>query len=321
MAVIGMASALAGHAIGAMFGATGGAQAMSSLSTFSIVAHDPDAHEWGVATQSKFLAVGSVVPWAKAGVGAIATQAHANTSYGPEGLALLAEGLSAQEVLERLTAADPERDHRQAGIVDVQGRAFTFTGRVCMDWAGGITGQYYACQGNILVGEETVQAIAHTFEHSRGELADRLVDALAAGQTAGGDRRGQQSACVVIVREKGGYAGCNDRYLDLRVDDDPQPIRKLKRLVQLHHLYFGRTAPEDWLKIEGKLCRELQKMLKRSGHYTGRLTGQYDEATLGALRALVGIENLEERCREKEALIDRVVVDILRKKFPARSRG
>lgn len=293
---------------------------MSSLATFSIAAYDPDAHEWGLATQSKFLAVGSIVPWAKAGIGAIATQAHANTSYGPEGLSLLAEGLSAQEVLERLTAADPERDHRQAGLVDAQGRAATFTGKACMDWAGGLTGRHYACQGNILVSGETVQAIAHSFEHSRGELADRLVEALAAGQKAGGDRRGQQSACVVVVREKGGYAGYNDRYLDLRVDDDPHPIRKLKRLVRLHHLYFGRAAPQDWLKIEGKLCRELQGLLKRSGHYKGRLTGQYDEATLGALRAWVGIENLEERCREKEALIDRLVVDIMRKKFPARTR-
>jgi uncharacterized Ntn-hydrolase superfamily protein len=291
------------------------------MSTFSIVAYDPVAHEWGVATQSKFLAVGAVVPWARAGVGAIATQAHANTSYGQEGLSMLAEGLAAQETLDRLTAADAERDHRQAGIVDAQGRSATFTGKACMDWAGGIAGPYFACQGNILVSGDTVQAIAHSFEHSHGELADRLVEALAAGQKAGGDRRGQQSACVVVVREKGGYAGYNDRYLDLRVDDDPQPIRELRRLVQLHHLYFGRTAPEDWLKIEGKLCRELQGILKRSGHYTGRLTGQYDDATLVALRALVGIENLEERCREKEALIDRVVVDILRKKFPVRSRG
>jgi uncharacterized Ntn-hydrolase superfamily protein len=289
---------------------------MTCLSTFSVVAYDPVAHEWGVATQSKFLAVGAVVPWAQAGVGAIA-----NTSYGPDGLALLTQGLDAQQVLDRLTAADAERDHRQAGIVDAQGRSATFTGQACMDWAGGVAGPYFACQGNILVSRDTVRAMAHSLERSHGELAGRLVDALAAGQKAGGDRRGQQSACVIVVRDKGGYAGYNDRYLDLRVDDDPQPIRKLRRLVQLHHLYFGRTAPEDWLKIEGKLCRELQGILKRSGHYTGRLTGQYDDATLVALRALVGIENLEERCREKEALIDRVVVDILRKKFPARSRG
>jgi uncharacterized Ntn-hydrolase superfamily protein len=285
------------------------------LSTFSIVAYDPLAQEWGIAVQSKFLSVGAVVPWARAGVGAIATQAHANTAYGPDGLAMLAQGLSAQETLDRLTAADPERDRRQAGIVDAQGRAASFTGKECLEWAGGVTGPYCACQGNILLSADTVYAIAQTFEHSRGELADRLVAALAAGQKAGGDRRGQQSAALLVLRAAGGYAGYNDRYIDLRVDDDPRPIRTLQRLLDLHHLYFGRTQPEDWLKIQGKLCRELQRILRRSGHYTGRLTGQYDEATQVALRALVGIENLEERCREDEALIDRMVVEILRRKF------
>lgn len=294
---------------------------MPSLSTFSIVAHDPVAQEWGVAVQSKFLAAAAVVSWAQAGAGAVATQAHANTLYGPDGLAMLAQGLSAQETLERLVAADPERDQRQAGLVDTQGRSATFTGKACMNWAGGVTGPYYACQGNILVSADTAQAMAQAFEHSRGELADRLVKALAAGQKAGGDRRGQESAGLLVVRAQGGYAGYNDRYIDLRVDDDPQPIRKLERLLDLHHLYFGRTRPEDWLKIEGKLCRELQGLLKRTGHYRGRLGSQYDDATRAALRALVGIENLEERCRENEGLIDRVVVEILRRKFPARPRG
>ena len=163
---------------------------MSSLSTFSIVAHDPVAQEWGVAVQSKFLAAAAVVSWARAGAGAVATQAHANTAYGPDGLAMLAQGLSAQETLDRLVAADPERDQRQAGLVDAQGRSATFTGKTCMDWAGGVTGPSYACQGNILVSADTVQAMAHTFEHGHGELADRLVKALAAGQKAGGDRRG-----------------------------------------------------------------------------------------------------------------------------------
>ena len=285
------------------------------LATFSIVAYDPLAQEWGIAVQSKFLSVGAVVPWVRTGVGAIATQAHANTTYGPDGLAMLVQGQSAQETLDRLVAADPEHDRRQAGIVDAQGRAASFTGKECLEWAGGVTGPYYACQGNILVSADTVHAIAQTFERSRGELADRLAAALAAGQKAGGDRRGQQSAALVVVRAAGGYAGYNDRYIDLRVDDDPRPIRKLQRLLDLHHLYFGRTQPEDWLKIQGKLCRELQRILKRSGHYTGRLTGQYDEDTRVALRALVGIENLEERCREDEALIDRKVVEILRRKF------
>jgi uncharacterized Ntn-hydrolase superfamily protein len=286
-----------------------------ALSTFSIVAYDPLAQEWGIAVQSKFLSVGAIVPWARAGVGAIATQAHANTAYGPDGLAMLAQGLGAQETLDRLAAADPEQDRRQAGIVDAQGRAASFTGKGCLEWAGGVTGSCYACQGNILVSADTVHAIAQAFERSQGELADRLVTALAAGQKAGGDRRGQQSAALLVVRAAGGYAGYNDRYIDLRVDDDPRPIRKLRRLLDLHHLYFGRTQPGDWLKIQGGLCRELQRILKRSGHYTGRLTGQYDEATQVALRTLIGIENLEERCREDEALIDRMVVEILRRKF------
>lgn len=190
-----------------------------------------------------------------------------------------------------------------------------------MDWAGGVTGSCYACQGNTLVSVATVQAMARAFEHGRGELAERLVMALTAGQKAGGDRRGQESAGLLVARARGGYAGHNDRYIDLRVDHHPQPIRQLKRLLDLHHLYFGRTRPEDWLVIEGRLGRELQGILKRTGHYRGRLTGRYDAATRTALRALVGIENLEERCRENEGLIDRVVVEILRKKFPARSRG
>ena len=294
---------------------------MSVPSTFSIVAYDPVAQEWGAAVQSKFLAVGAAVPWAQAGAGAVATQAEANTAYGPEGLAMLAQGLSAQETLDRLVIADAGRDHRQAGMVDALGRAATYTGKACMDWAGGATGPGYACQGNILVGPDTVQAMAQSFEHSQGELADRLAAALASGQKAGGDRRGQQSAAVLVVRARGGYGGHNDRYIDLRVDDNPQPIRKLKRLLELHHLYFGRTQPEDWLKIEGKLCRELQRILKRSGHYIGRLTGQYDDATRIALRTLVGIENLEERCRQDEAMIDRAVVEILRKKFLAGEKG
>jgi len=225
--------------------------------------------------------------------------------------------VSAPEVVERLVAADTGHAHRQVGVVDAQGRAATFTGQACMDWAGGVTGPGYACQGNILVSQDTVLALAQAFERARGELADRLVTALAAGQQAGGDRRGQQSACLLVVRAKGGYGGRNDRCVDLRVDDDAQPIRQLKRLLEGHHLYFGRTRPEDWLKVEGKLCRDLQSLLKRTGHYRGKLTGQYDEATRAALRALVGIENLEERCREDEGLIDRVVVETLWKKFSA----
>ena len=204
------------------------------VATFSIVGFDPETKEWGIAVQSKFLAVGSVVPWAQANVGAIATQSYANTRFGPEGLKLLAEGKSAQEVMDILIAGDEERHLRQVGIVDREGKAAAFTGDGCHAWAGGITGPYYAAQGNILVSEETVQAMAQTFEGTQGDLSHRLLEALDAGQSAGGDSRGQQSAALFVVQDQAGYRGYNDVKVDLRVDDHPQPITELKRLFELH---------------------------------------------------------------------------------------
>src|SRR3954466_3801488 len=189
------------------------------VATYSIAACDLEAGHWGVATQSKFLSVGSVVPWAEPGVGAIATQAYANPRYGPEGLALLREGLSAEEVVERLTAADDGRDHRQLGVVDGQGRSASYTGSECMDWAGGRTGSCYAAQGNILVSVETVDAIAETFESGAGSLAERLLDCLDAAQAAGGDRRGQQGGAAPLVGKDGGYAKLSDTIVELRVED------------------------------------------------------------------------------------------------------
>jgi len=293
---------------------------MSALirpATFSIVAYDLNAKEWGVATQSKFLAVGSAVPWAQAGAGAVATQSHANTSFGPKGLALMASGLSAQETLDRLLAKDEGRALRQVGIVDAQGGAATFTGKECLEWAGGVTGRRYAVQGNILVGEATVTAMAQAFERAHGELSDRLVAALAAGQKAGGDKRGQQSAALLVVREKGGYAGFNDRYIDLRVDDHSQPIRRLKEILELHHLYFKRPDPASLIPIDTRVARELQRIARQSGHYAGRLTGDFDEATRKAVEKLVGVENLEERWQPDER-IDPVVLEFLQKAYPAR---
>lgn len=285
------------------------------LSTFSIVGYDPEAQEWGVAVQSKFLAVGAVVPWAQAGVGAVATQSYANTAFGPQGLALMAQGLSAQEALDRLVAGDEGRARRQVGLVDAQGRAATFTGDECHDWAGGLTGTHYAAQGNILVGGATVEAMARTFEAAQGELADRLVTALAAGQAAGGDRRGQQSAAVLVVRPEGGYGGYNDRYLDLRVDDDPAPIERLKALVELHHLFFKPPAPGEMVAIEGELAREVQHILRRAGYYAGPITGEYDAPTRKATSDLIGNENFEERFDDEKGLISRQVMDALRQKF------
>ena len=285
------------------------------LSTFSIVGYDPQVREWGIAVQSKFLAVGAVVPWAQADAGAVATQSYANTSFGPNGLALMARSLSAQEALDQLIAEDEGRARRQVGLVDAQGRAATFTGNECIAWAGGVTGTYYAAQGNILVSAATVEAMAKTFEEAQGELADRLVAALASGQAAGGDRRGKQSAAVLVVRSEGGYGGFNDRYLDLRVDDDPEPIERLKALVDLHHLFFKPPAPGEMIAIEGDLAREVQHILQWAGYYDGPITGEYDAPTRKALSNLIGNENFEERFDEEKGLISHQVMDVLREKF------
>jgi len=281
--------------------------------TFSIVARDPQAGESGIAVQSKFLAVGAVVPWAKAGVGAIATQSWANTSYGPRGLELLASGLSAQETLAQLIGEDDGRTSRQVGIVGVEGQPATFTGDQCFPWAGGQVGEHYTCQGNILVGEDTVLAMARTFEQTTGRLCDRLVAALAAGQAAGGDSRGQQSAALLVVRQGGGYGGFNDRFIDLRIDDHPQPINELKRILQLHKLYLFPPDPADILVIDHDVARELQQLLTVLGDYQGASSGSYDEVTRAAFRKFSGRENLEERWFE-DARVDRTVLEFLRQK-------
>ncbi len=282
--------------------------------TFSIVAFDPARLEWGVAVASKFLAAGAVVPWARAGAGAVATQSYANTRFGPEGLARMAQGLSAEETLAALLAEDPEREKRQVGLVDRQGRAAAFTGSECLPWAGHRIGDGFCCQGNLLVDERTLEAMAEAFTIASGELADRLVAALLAGDRAGGDRRGRQSAAILVVREGGGYGGFNDRYMDLRVDDDPDPVAKLKDLVELHHLYFGQPRPEDLLPIDAALAREIQRLLRHAGYYSGEITGVYDEATRRALETLFGVENLEERWQPGDR-IDRVAWAFLRRRF------
>ncbi len=293
---------------------------MQPITTFSIVAYDPHRQEWGVAVQSKFMACAAVVSWARAGAGAIATQSYANVRYGIDGLERLAAGQPAAEVIAELTAVDEQRALRQVGMVDKHGRAASFTGDDCYAWAGHIVGDHFACQGNILI-PGTVEAMAAAFEQARrgpGELADWLVLALAAGQAAGGDKRGRQAAGVLVVRENGGYGGDNDRYLDLRVDDHPQPIEKLQELVSMHHLYFGEVNPADLIPL-ADVTGELQVILQKTGHYTGPLSGEFDAATGKALRALVGEENLEERWNgegpKDGEMIDQVVVDFLVKRF------
>jgi uncharacterized Ntn-hydrolase superfamily protein len=272
------------------------------VATYSIAACDLEAGQWGVATQSKFLAVGSVVPWAEPHVGAIATQAYANPRYGPEGLGLLRDGLPAEEVVERLTAADEGRDHRQLGVVDREGRGASFTGAECLEWAGGRTGAGYAAQGNILVSAETVDALATTFEASSGPLVERLLDCLDAAQAAGGDRRGQQSAALLVVEKDGGYAKLSDTIVDLRVEDHEQPLEELRRLYRLHEALFGETPREEWLPVDDALAAELRERLAKLG-YKGELEQ--------AINRWAGNVNLEERVDGVDE-IDPVVLGELR---------
>jgi uncharacterized Ntn-hydrolase superfamily protein len=274
------------------------------VATYSIVACDLASGQWGVAVQSKFLAVGSVVPWAEPHVGAIATQSYANPRYGPDGLALLREGRTAQEVVDALTAADADGAQRQVGIVDGGGGSATFTGDACHDWAGGRTGDGYAAQGNILVSEATVDALAVTFE-SNGhlELAQRLIECLAAAQAAGGDRRGQQSASLLVVERDAGYAKLSDTVVDLRVDDHERPIAELRRLFTLHQELFGATPSEDWIDVDTALEDELRARLAKLGH-----DGDLEQAFVD----WAGAANLEERVDGVQR-VDPIVLEALRR--------
>ncbi len=275
------------------------------VSTYSIAACDLERGQWGVGVQSKFLAAGSIVPWAEPGVGAVATQALANPRYGPDGLALLRDGLSADETIAALVAADEGRDDRQVGVVDAQGRAATYTGKACLDWAGGTSGPGYAAQGNILVSEETVAGLVNGFEAGAGRpLAERLVDALAAAQLAGGDRRGQQAAGLLVVQKDGGYGGMDDVLVDLRVDDHPEPVAELKRLYGMHQLLFGKTPTDEWLAVDEALAEELRARLTALGYTDPSLERSFNE--------WAGTANLEDRVNGVDR-IDPVVLTELRK--------
>jgi uncharacterized Ntn-hydrolase superfamily protein len=288
--------------------------------TFSIVAFDPDEQAWGVAVASKFLAAPALVSWAQAGAGAIATQAFAKVGYGPDGLALLAQGMSASETLAALLKDDPKREARQIGIVDARGNVAAHTGAECNSFAGHKPGQLFTVQGNILAGSAVLDAMTEGFLSGTGELADRLVNALRTGDAAGGDKRGRQSAGVLVVKAGGGYGGDTDRYLDLRVDDDEQPISKLRLLVEAHHLFFGEAHPEDQVPIQHDIARELQRILVHAGYMGGEVNGVWDAASKQAFWVMVSNENLEERWNldGNTDAIDRVALDYLRKRFPAR---
>ncbi len=268
------------------------------LTTFSIVGYDFETKDLGVAVASKFIAVGAIVPWAKANVGAIATQALANVSYGPRGLELLSKGYSARKVVEILVSNDPLRDERQVGIVDSKGEAAAFTGKKCFEYAGHIVGDGYAVQGNILTGPEVLEEMAKAFETTKGELVDKLLAALEAGDKAGGDRRGKQSAAILVVREKGGYGGYTDKYVDLRVDDHKEPVLELKRLFKIWELtLLTREKPEDVVSKD-EVASNVQKALKKLGFYRGEITGIWDDATEEAFTNWVMINNFENKLRK-----------------------
>lgn len=285
--------------------------------TFSIVAYDPEENAWGVAVASKFLAAAALVSWAKGGVGAVATQAFVRVPNGPDGLALLAQGKSAQETLTELLKTDTKTDRRQFALVDAQGNVAAHTGENCHDWAGHKVGKNFSVQGNILAGADVLEAMFSAYTNGSGELADRLVSALQAAERAGGDKRGKQSAGVLVVKPNGGYGGDNDRYLDLRVDDDEQPVKKLRQLLETHHLFFGEAKPEDQILIDEELARELQTMMLNQGYMGGEVNGVWDVMAQQAFWLLVGNENLEERwnLEDNPTMIDRVALDYLRRRF------
>lgn len=267
--------------------------------TFSIVAYDPERKEWGVAVQSKFIAVGSIVPWAKSGVGAIATQAWANTSYGPKGLALLEQGLTAEDVISSLTKQDEKREDRQVGIVDSYGNAASFTGSRCFDWAGHIVGENYSCQGNILVSEDTVFAMSQAYRETKGDLAIKLLTALEEGQEAGGDSRGKQSAAILIMKEEGAYDGRTDKYVDVRVDEHEHPIKELRRVFELYNLsLLKRDDPDDKVKLEGDVMKAIKEVLKAEGFYEKDVDSKYDTYTKEALQKWMHTNNFEVKERE-----------------------
>ena len=274
--------------------------------TFSIVACDIKEKSWGIAVASKFPAVGAVVPWAQADAGAVATQSFANTSFGPRGLALMAAGFSAQETLDRLLADDPDRELRQVGLVDARGGSATFSGNGCFEWAGGIAGNGYAIQGNILAGVKVVPAMEKAFL-TKGTLPQRLHAALLAGDRAGGDKRGRQSAAIYVVKPKGGYGGFIDRWIDYRVDDHEDPVPRLGELIELHQLYFGKSPENERTAMKGKTLEQMTAILKSQGYLKKNVDFQ------SAFTAFIGNENFEERATAE--WIDKPVLKYLLKKF------
>lgn len=277
--------------------------------TFSIVACDVKEQTWGVAVASKFPAVGAVVPYAQAGIGAIATQSFANTSFGPRGLEWMASGCSAKEALDQLLQDDPDKELRQVGLVDAKGGSATFTGSGCFPWAGGVSGKGYAIQGNILASGKVVPAMEKAYRKEKGNLPARLHAALLAGDRAGGDKRGRQSAAICVVKPNGGYGGYLDRWLDYRVDDHEDPVPRLAELLEMHELYFGKSPESDRMPVRGRVLSHLTTILKQQGYL------KKDRNFVAAFNEFIGNENFEERADSNAAWIDRPVLKYLVKKF------
>lgn len=278
---------------------------MPHPTTFSIVAAKPAEKIYGIAVASKFLAVGALVPWAASNSGAVATQSFVNTAYGPDGLELMRKGLTAQDTLARLTQKDPQAHLRQAGMVDLSGGSATFTGSGCYAWAGGVTGPGYAIQGNMLAGPQVVEAMQNTFLDTASlPFHWRLHASLLAGDRAGGDRRGRQSAAILVVKPSGGYGGFNDRWVDYRVDDHPDPIQRLGELLALFDLYFGKSPENDRVYLQGEPLLFVQKIMAKLGYYSGPIHGIYDEMVRTAFEAFTGNENFEERVNLEQGWLD-----------------
>ncbi|MDF1539040.1 MAG: DUF1028 domain-containing protein [Candidatus Thorarchaeota archaeon] len=272
-------------------------QSISKPSTFSIAARDPENGDLGVIVQSKFPAVGAMVPWAWAEVGAVATQAYANVSYGERGLYHMLEGKSASETLKELVDSDEKAAYRQVGIVDAKGRVATHTGKECMDWAGHVTGDGYSCQGNILAGEAVVNDMAEAFEKTNGDLIDKLFAGLKAGQAAGGDKRGMQSAAILIVRKGAGYDGGNDRMVDVRVDEHPSPIEELERVFAVYDMtLLSRENPSLLFPIDGPVAKRVQGVLVDLGYLKEVSFDEYWTSDAEkALQRWMSVENYENK--------------------------
>jgi len=277
--------------------------------TFSIVACDLDEPAWGVAVASKFPAVGAVVPWAQAEAGAVATQSFANTSYGPRGLELMGKGISAEETLAGLLQDDKDRALRQVGLVDARGKAVTYTGEGCFPWAGGVSGKGYAIQGNILKSSKVVPAMEKVFLKTKGSLPQRLHAALLAGDRAGGDKRGRQSAAIYVAKPNGGYGGFLDRWIDYRVDDHDDPVQRLGELLEMQDLYFGKSTETARVALKGKALDQLMDILVREGYL------KKGRNFVGAFQEFIGNENFEERADPEAKWIDKPVLEYLVKKF------